>query len=361
LLKVSGATARHPLLAPFVRPVADNDRLLLALAAFPIDPELPGLPGATDPDQIGPRLGLGRCQIEVVRHARRGRCVLRLVGETGQAMYAKIYRAGPPPNLGPLLAELHQRLGNVVVVPQVAHVVPELGLIALTEVAGTPTLPGLVRARVTGGDGADLEAAVARAARVAAALHASDARVPHEHHIEDDLEEVRAGLRFLLRSASAFARRIAPVVASVEAAASRTAPLPFVSSHGDFTPSQLLFAGDRVALADFDDACRAEPALDIGRMSAYLRLAVRKAEGASIGSAGTLGPDLARHLRDVYVASYGIDPVALEARVAVWEKITVLRIALGSWQQLKPSRVRIVLDVLDSLETRGPVLAAQPA
>ena len=53
--------------------------------------------------------------------------------------------------------------------------------------------------------------------------------------------------------------------------ARETAPDPAVSSHHDFRPAQVLLHGEGVGFIDFDGACMAEPALDLGRFRAKLR------------------------------------------------------------------------------------------
>ena len=121
-------------------------------------------------------------------------------------------------------------------------------------------------------------------------------------------------------------------------------------SHGDYTHGQVVFDGPVSGVLDLDGVCLAEPALDLGQFCAYLRVACTKATRAARGTS----PELAHHLCERFLTSYmgaAETPEAgaahLRERVAVYELVSLVRMALRSWQQLKPERTACVLQVLE--------------
>jgi aminoglycoside phosphotransferase (APT) family kinase protein len=121
-----------------------------------------------------------------------------------------------------------------------------------------------------------------------------------------------------------------------------------VLSHGDYTHSQVLFDGDDRGLIDFDAICLAEPALDLAQFCAYLRVACRKSAPAA--TAKRLADRLCERFLKAYMgeaATRRADVAHLRERVAVYELVTFVRIALRSWQQLKPARTARALQLLE--------------
>ena len=110
---------------------------------------------------------------------------------------------------------------------------------------------------------------------------------------------------------------------------------------------------------DFDTSCQAEPALDLGQYLAYVRLAARKAQGRLHNTAAntaesdqTLDPaaDLCGWFLNTYIqaAGYrGVDAEQLSMRVAMYEIVSLVRIAQHSWLKLKGSRLELVTDLLE--------------
>jgi aminoglycoside phosphotransferase (APT) family kinase protein len=131
--------------------------------------------------------------------------------------------------------------------------------------------------------------------------------------------------------------------------------LPLCFSHGDFTHTQLLFDGAISGLVDFDTVCQAEPALDLGQFQAYLRLAVRKIEGSSSSATNGLAEDLCSQFFHTYTVAAGYDKPGskdlslyyLHRRTQVYEIVSLLRVALHSWQKLKESRLEQVLPLVE--------------
>jgi aminoglycoside phosphotransferase (APT) family kinase protein len=99
-----------------------------------------------------------------------------------------------------------------------------------------------------------------------------------------------------------------------------------------------MFEGSRFGILDFDRLCQAEPALDLGRFLAPLRVTLGKRGSTDAG-------ELAARFIDRYAASGGVptDPL----RIAVYECTALVRMAARSWLQLKTSRLRTVLRIIE--------------
>ena len=111
-----------------------------------------------------------------------------------------------------------------------------------------------------------------------------------------------------------------------------------VFSHGDLTPSQLLFDGPRAGLLDFDKCCSAEAALDLGQFLAYLKFGLSKRGASRID-------ELPARFLQAYEAAGGTCPPA--ARIRAYEMAALVRIAARSWLQLKPQRLRVACEVIE--------------
>ena len=100
-------------------------------------------------------------------------------------------------------------------------------------------------------------------------------------------------------------------------------------------------------MVDFDTVCRAEPALDLGQFTGHLAVAVgtaRAAPGAAHDGAADLG---SAFLREYLRLTGSSDPDVLLARVAAHRTVTLARLAVRRWCQLKPQVLRPVMAVLD--------------
>ena len=101
---------------------------------------------------------------------------------------------------------------------------------------------------------------------------------------------------------------------------------------------------------DFDTVCQAEPALDLGQFLAYLRVATHKARKAAGGGAAPLVEQLGRRFLDAYIAAAGDrleDEERMRVRVSVYAVVSLLRMALHSWRQIKPARIENAIAVLE--------------
>jgi hypothetical protein len=352
--------------------------LHLVLHAFPLDPRLPGLVLATDPvglvEMLGslltnsvPGLLLQDCRAETVRHGRDS-CVLRYElswrlqasrRSLKQVVYGKVYEGGQGRLVGPAVTALRQHLldGSQAalpfLVPRFQAYLPDLRLALLEAAPGSPLLPELIRGRAGAAvapavAGLTAEAAVAACARVAAALHRSSIPVGPSRTLAEELDGARTAVDDLAPMAPGLAASLHRRLGAVGDLA-RGAPASLGVAHGDLDPAQILFDGPTTSLVDFDTVCLAEPALDLGQFTAALAVTERAAEDA----AGTSSPgggsrDLgAVFLREYAGQSGSHDADGLLARVDAYRTVALARLAVRSWCQLKPRRLRHTLALLD--------------
>ena len=98
-----------------------------------------------------------------------------------------------------------------------------------------------------------------------AALHRSGAEYGRAMAWDQELAEVREVLERLDHSVPSLSAAAAPLLDRLERLDASARPDPLVSAHHDFRPAQVLLHDGRIGFIDFDGACRAEPALDLGR------------------------------------------------------------------------------------------------
>jgi ABC-type multidrug transport system fused ATPase/permease subunit len=341
-------------LAPFAVPVAAVAERHMVLHAFPLDPELPGLLAASDPERaielVRPVVdGAGSCQVELVTYGRRDRCVLRYRIDKDtpgdRTLYAKVYREGPDEaaRLAAAAVRAAVAAGGPFTVAGLAAYDAELRVALIEPVPGTARVPALVK---SGSDPDQLEADLVICTRLAAAVHGADADAP-ERTVDAELAALRQELIGVGGRSPALGIRLTRWLAPVEAAAAATEPLPLGPAHGHLGLSHLLLDGDRCGLIDLDSICLAEPALDLGSFLAHLRLAVTRAGGPA-GDNGSEGraDRLAGVVLGAYADAAGVDLELLRRRVAVFEAISLARTALRSWEKLKVARLMDVLRLM---------------
>jgi ABC-type multidrug transport system fused ATPase/permease subunit len=372
--------------------VADCVRPLhLVLHAFPLDPELPGLVAATDPLRMAGLLEpalpsslrgliLQGCSAEVVRYVAGHRCVLRYEllwrlepsrRTVKQVLYGKAYADDRGALIGPTVTAFREhvrtRTGGSFpfLLPRFEGYLPQLRLALLEALPGTPLLPTLVRDHVAGGlpltpRPPTAEGALRACARIAAALHASTvpgSALPggHPRTLTGEVVRLRAEVEAVAPLAPDLARTVHARLDDA-AAAAREEPLPFGPAHGDLTPSEVLLDGPISSLFDLDSACVAEPALDVGGFLGHLDVVTTRARHATghVGSAveepgNGPGEALDRVFLEEYLRAGGpdVDQGALAARIAAYRTVTLAQVAVRSWCQLKPDRLRAAIALLE--------------
>jgi hypothetical protein len=331
---LAASVSGRPELSAFKQLVASLPHRLV-VHAYPIDPDLPTLVDATDGRRVAGLLDApaDHCTVALGPYGRRERCVLRYAVDGGngrRTVYGKVYTDDRGASVGPALDALAERLPDHVAVPRFVGYVASLRLSLLDE------LPG---------ERVEAQAMVEDAARVAAALHRSEIPLGTPRPIEAELAALRDLVLVVDRMAPPLGEALHTQIAAIAAAAAETEPLAPVFSHGDFTPSQLLAGGGRPGLVDFDAIAQAEPALDLGRFLAYLRLAVAKAQPSAHREAAD---GLAERFLATYLDVSGLGTAGghLRARAQVYEALSLLRTTIHAWQKLKPARLQAVFPVL---------------
>jgi aminoglycoside phosphotransferase (APT) family kinase protein len=348
---IERTAAGHPLLRGVAAAVAADPAVPMAVHVFPIEPELPGLPAATDPARAGEllravlgRAGAGPCRVEVADHPREGRCTLRYRPAAGEIVYAKVARGVSPEPAAAMRAVRDAARG--LRVPRPLGTMPELGLSLQAEVAGTPCVNALLRAASTGQQAAALDAC----GRAAALMHGCPAATARIRGAESDAAGLRRDVELVRRIDPELAGDLAACIERALEAAGPTGHGLARLCHGDLTHRQFVIDHGIPGLLDFDDVCMAEPALDLGRFCAYLRLAVRRAAGEGDDD----GEAMCRRFLRAYAAEAGAGPLerrCLARRVTVHEALALVHVAISSWRQGKSSRLARVRSLLEEGNT----------
>jgi len=355
------------------------------------DAALPALPGLVDADtaaavlqqslrDAGHDVEVAGCVPHVVRYKPGSRCTI---------VYRMHYRRGEGPD--PLVVKTHQgdkgstaweamralwgrpvaRDGVVTLAEPLAYLPAERVLVQ-GPVPEERTLKELARQALTDAatGGAtdsvdDLREALAGTARALAALHRSGAEYGGAETWDEELAEVREVLGRLAVWMPYVGPAADPLLHRLETLDASVPADPLVSAHHDFRPAQVLLHGGRIGFIDFDGACRAEPALDLGRFRANLRdIGISAFTAADHPLAGD---PLDRHLRlldelcDDFLAAYERHAPVTAGRVLLWETTDLLTALLHAWTKVRTARVGQRLAVLRFVLDRLPASAPQPA
>jgi hypothetical protein len=368
----------RPEVAAYAAPAAMIEALNMVVHLWPVDGELPTLVDATDRDRmveifretlpaaLEQQFVVEDCRIELVSYRRRQRCVLRYTVAGEEAgndeprrliAYGKVSAVGNETPKGLIIGELRRRIlergtPHRFTIPRSFGWRPELQLSLLEALPGEAQIGPALEARLRGEPPSrelPLEQMVAACGDVAAALHNSDLTLGPARTLEHEL----AGLQREIAVVRPFMRDVADRaqgrLKQIAALAAQSAPLQLRLSHGDFKHEQLLFDDARSALVDFDAICQAEPALDLGKFLAHLRVEARKIQQQASASS-PLGDELAEHFVRAYVGATGDqlkDERQLRVRTALYEVVALLRLALRSQQNLDETRFEVTSALLE--------------
>jgi Phosphotransferase enzyme family len=356
LAPVAARMRGRPEVAAFAAPASAIEALNVVVFVWPVDGELPTLVEATARERMVEIFRetldfvVEDCEIELVSYRRRQRCVLRYTvadAEGGQRLvaYGKVSAVGSETPKDVLVGELHRRIveggtGRSLSVPRSLGWRPELQLSLLEALPGEALIGPALRARLLGDPppGAPpLEEMVAACGHAAAVLHGSGIALGPTRTIDDEL----AGLQRDMAIVRPFVRdsgdRAQAWYEQVAALAEQSEPLPPCLSHGDFKYEQLLFDGARSALVDFDALCQAEPALDLGKFLAHLRVDA------------PLGEELAEQFLRAYVSAAGDqleDERRLRLRTALYEIVSLFHLTLWSQRNLDETGLQVTAGLL---------------
>ncbi len=319
------------------------------------------------------------CVPDVVRYKPGSRCTI---------VYRMTYGSGAP-GPDPLVVKTHQgdkgrtaweamralwarpvaRDGVVTLAEPLAYL-PEDRVLVQGPVPEDCTLKDLARqalteavAGETTGGLDELREMLARTAAALAALHGSGAQDGRAATWEEELAEVREVVARLSTTVPHLGTAADPLLSRLEVLHSSAPADPLVSAHHDFRPAQVLLHAGSIGFIDFDGACRAEPALDLGRFRAKLRdigISAFVASGSPLA-----GDALERHLRlmdelcDGFLAAYQRHAPVTVARVTLWELTDLLTALLHAWTKVRTARVAPRLAVLLHAAKDAPAFAAR--
>ena len=311
---------------------------------FPFDWKLPHLVRATNAAEMasaagfpdgGSALRAGQGETETLRYVPHKRCVFRLGVHSPEGdnivkrVVVKVYPPGPlARQTWRALSTLHsQAAAGGILVPRPVKMLDRWNLVVMEEAPGTSLKNVLKRVKTPEEAGA----LVGRAATALATLHTLRFESRQVRSFENYLEFLRdEALRvqpvapLLARQAQALLRKVARIQFPRAAA-------PPCLIHGDFAPSQLLIAEDRVAVVDFDNACLGDPAMDLGNFMAKLHR-----------RAAAKGKDYHRRLSQQFLTKYSehVRDEALEERARLYQVLTLVRSALHTFRRAPPSYAR---------------------
>ncbi len=368
--------------APFAKPIARLDELNLVVSGFPIDDAMPILSSAIDHQQMQRVLhnllpaSLGKLdKIDVIHYKPHHSCVIRyqMIPQVGiqngnkkrDVIYGKASHHRGGAQRIEAIVQLRERLQNDWTnihfnLPRPLGHISELRLTLLGPVPGKPRrIFRLLRKRL--GDKRNgkpealtLEEAIEACAKIGAALHTSGIEMGDGRYLADDLNNLQTAITAIRTHSPEFGKQLQNWLEQLKDVAYDTEPFLHCFSHGDFTYSQLLFDGRKSGLIDFDDICQAEPAFDLGRFLAYLRVAILRIQQSSTPLTRILTSQLRAQFLEAYLyetRTHIVDGCRLQERVFVYEFANLLLMAIRNWQKFKSYRLPYVMTALEEVQT----------
>jgi phosphotransferase family enzyme len=306
-------------------------------------------------------------------YGRYKRCVLRYSVDGIQTetqtpqnvtVYGKINADGLGERIGPIISALREYLQKPDLpyrfrVPHSLGYFPELQLLLMEALPGKPFFKELLKTWTGNRDGDEkpsterdvaLEQAVRACAWIAATLHGSNIKLGLQNTLEMQVAKLLEEVDDLCQSLPEVGALVRSWLDQTVEFAQAFPAMPLCFSHGDFRYTQLIFEGTNGGLVDFDSICQAEPAQDLGQYLAYQRLSIVRVRG----SKSPLSPEASEHLCAIFLDAYIdvskgwiTDEEVFRGRVAIHELISLIRLALHSWEKLKGSRLKQTLSLLE--------------
>ena len=377
----------RPEIKPFANPVAVIEPLNMTLSAFPIDGMIPTLVDATNPEKVAGLLGKalpqalsGEFMITDVRlllahYGRYKRCVLRysidgVQTETQTPQSLTVYGKVDPDGLGGATVEVIAALRELLLradlpyhfrIPHSLGYFPDLQLLLMEALPGKPFFKELLKTW-TGNNNSSrneksadetpvtLEQTVQTCALIAATLHSSEIKLGRQNPLEVQVAKLREEADVLSEVLPELGAQITAWIDQTVEFAQAYPAMPLCFSHGDFTYTQLIFEGKEGGLVDFDTICQAEPAQDLGHYLAYQRLNIIKDQDPDAPFPQEAIERLCALFLDTYIGisrAWIPDEALLRGRVAIYELISLIRLALHSWEKMKGSRLKQTLPLLE--------------
>jgi len=372
--------ARRAEFLPFQVPLGVIDDLSLVYSVYPLDGEIPTLLDATNPNQMvqifnrhipeaqSGDITIDGFQLEPAHYGRYQRAVIRyrLQGHSrnGRPKELVVYGKVDSSGLGATTVQVIQALRDTFGrekssysfrIPQVLAYLPDLDLLVMEAVQGSPLIADLLEARVNGNNlpekrDLELEGFIKNSAHIAAAFHSSGLKLGRIRTFEVEISHLQEILGPVQKITPEIGIHLADWLDQAIQAGSEVPAFPLTFSHGDFTYTQLIFSGEEAGLVDFDTVCQAEPALDLGQFLAYQRLTIQKEQPPQ----APFPPEATEELCELFLSTYIQesrgwipDEQQLRARVRVYELLSLMRLVIHAWQKLKGARLHAAIAVLE--------------
>jgi hypothetical protein len=253
--------------------------------------------------------------------------------------------------------------GAAVQIAEPLAYLPDLPVLLQGPLAEERTLKELIRGALDAGTPealAEMDAYVAKTAAGLAALHTSGASIGKPLVLDDKLAELHEVADTLAVNVPELAGAADALLARIEELAAAHPADPAVPSHGSFRPDQVLLAKGGIGFVDFDAACHAEPARDLGLFRATLKDVglTRKAEDHV--PEPPREAQLATYARldragDAFLCGYlEVAPPVSPVRLLLWETAEVLDYVLSCWRKVKPEKLAANMLMLER-QVNGPL------
>jgi Phosphotransferase enzyme family len=257
--------------------------------------------------------------------------------------------------------------GGAVRIAEPLGYLPDRAVLLQGPVGQERTLKELIRAALDAGTPEMLGEAdtyVAKTGVGLAALHTSGASIGKPVTIDDKLAELHEVADILGVNVPELAGAADGLLAGLEALAAAHPADPPVPSHGSFRPDQVLLSKGGIGFVDFDAACHAEPARDLGLFRATIKDVglTRKAEDGvpePPRAAQLATYERLDRLTDDFLAAYlEVAPPVSPMRLLLWETAEVLDYALSCWRKVKPEKLAANMLMLER-QVNGPLEVAR--
>jgi hypothetical protein len=268
--------------------VALLPELGMVLWAYPNDPSVPGLATLASRDAVAERLRrdpaafglppggeLLDLRLGVGKYVPGQRCGYRYrarwrttAGDHEHFFYGKAYQAG----LGRAAYDIVRQLWDSPACRSGRLRIPQpYGFDAERDIVWQEMLPGDSFSKDAGD--VDFEAWTGAVAASLAAFHATPLELGPGLGLAQELEDLEASTRKLVRAYPQHAERCLALQDRLMAAAARLPHVPPAPVHGSFKISHIFDVDGRVAFIDFDGAGLGDPTYDVGRFLAHLAVA----------------------------------------------------------------------------------------
>ena len=280
--------------APLPRLWAVDPARGVTLLAAPLDPAFPGLGPLSDPTRLGVALAdsaaepggaAGTGTVRAVRYRPGQRHVLEYRRRGAPSLFVKLYRPGEGAPVAAAVRGLAGLLDSAAVAR--IHVVRPAAVLGDGDALVYRRAPGIPLSRPLSAGVAPVAAHPAHVGLLLRTVHAAQPVVPLP--VRDGLDaEVRTVLRACEAMAAlrpdlgARAAEIAARAGAALAAAEQEAPAPV---HGDMKADHMLFGKYGLHVLDADRCALADPAYDVGKMVADLRVWGLSGAGPHAGAA----------------------------------------------------------------------------